>query len=150
MLIRIPKKKNKARGKWDSRIQREMLSVMLENRHRFATFTKLANWIDVEYKMAPASRTLEEWYAHYKTHHELPYETAKFYESLKKRKSYKQTVVEFTKKWNKETVGVLRDLLNKHPDYYLDEFVEELFVRTGVLFHPSTVHYVFFKAWLFT
>ena len=29
--------------------------------------------------------------------------------------------------------------MDKHPEFYLDEFVEELFSRTGVLYHPMTI-----------
>ena len=142
MLVRIPKKKKTHSGRWDPRVQREMMSVMLENEFRFSSFTKLANWINDEYKMCPEAKTLAEWHRHYNLHHECPYGTAKFYDSLKKRKSYKESVFEFTRKWNKTTVSALREITNRHPTYYLDRFIEENFIKTGVPFHPSTVHYV--------
>ena len=143
MLVRLPNKSkstSNVNGKWnDRRIQAEYLILILDNLHRFNSFNKLADWIVETQHVSPKKSTLADWYLHYRRNHELPAETKEFYEKLMKRKSCNLPGNEFTKKWTKSTVGVLRKILADHPEFYLDEFVEELFCRTGILYHPSTV-----------
>ena len=71
-------------GTWDDRrLQEEYLIKILDNLHRFDSFAKLADWINLSNTVGPKPKTLAKWYLHYKKNQELPYETARFYEELK-------------------------------------------------------------------
>ena len=89
---------------------------------------------------------MEGWYKHYEDHHEFPYITQRFYKDLEKRKSRRKGApIKFTRKWSPYFIRLLQSILKDHPEFYLDEFVEELYVRSGVLFNPSSVSLVLRK-----
>jgi hypothetical protein len=63
----------------------------------------------------------------------------KKFENLRKKNGGKFRMMQ--RWWSKE-YKALKVLVDEHPEYYLDELVEHLFLKTGSLFHPSAVRKV--------
>ena len=99
-----------------------------------------------ENTICPGVTTIRGWWNWYTTYQELPYETDRFYSSLRTKKHHTfDEEVKFTKKWSRFFIRHLKDVVNKHPVYFLDEIAEEMFIRTGALFHLSSVYKVLRK-----
>ena len=134
-------------GPWGPRQQREYIAQMHKAMQTSSCLTRVLKEIrDKQQVSCPGKTTLEGWYKHYEDHHEFPYVTQRFYKDLEKRKSRRKGApIKFTRKWSPYFIKLLQNILRDHPEFYLDEFVEELYVRSGVLFHPSSVSLVLRK-----
>ena len=93
----------------------------------------------------PGVSTMRKWWIHYCDYNELPIRTKRKLDRLAKKKRKNGSAIKYTKKWSRFYIAHLRQLLLDNPEYYLDEFTEELMVRTGQLFHPSSVSVVLRK-----
>lgn len=86
--------------------------------------------------------SIYNWYRHYLDWGEVPFDTRQHLQKLLKKNGGYWT---YSHKWKSREIKALRRILEEHPDFYLDEFVSELYIATGTLFHPSTVSKVINK-----
>ena len=75
---------------------------------------------------------------HYHFYDEMPYETRAFYDSLRKKGRYFKYGNNMFE--NTELLNILKVILNNHPEYYLDQFVHDLYKQTHILVSPSSVY----------
>lgn len=100
------------------------------------TVTTLASIIAVASdKFGPSRRQIRRWWDHYKCFKQLPWDTQKEWKALARKAGFFIRTNKF-REWHVEK---MREILDEHPEYFLDEFVRELYIRTGVLYHPSSV-----------
>ena len=77
--------------------------------------------------------TIRLWWKHYIEYGELPFITK---EVLKERG------INWGKRTKKVTsieIRALKEILDEHPEYYLDEFAKDLYESTGTHLHTSTI-----------
>lgn len=80
--------------------------------------------------------TIRRWHKHFKTFGEVPCITRQW--SLKFLRLAGVRYIR-SRAFQPEHFVALEQILKEHPEYYLDEFVDELHARTKVWFHPSTM-----------
>ena len=68
----------------------------------------------------------------------MPSETRAFYDRLRKKGGFFKYGNNIFSDDN--LLQILKDILDKHPEYYLDQFVEALYRKSNVLVSPSTVY----------
>ena len=78
-------------------------------------------------------QTIERlWLNHYLLYGETPCETMNFGKKNRKRKRMRR--------WTDEDRNCLRQILDEHPELYLDEICDQLFISTGKLFCTTSIY----------
>jgi len=80
----------------------------------------------------PCARKIRNWVKHFIKYGETSIETYHREKMLKRRKK--------SKVWSTADINELRDLLEHHPDKYLDEIQDHLLAVRGKLFLVSTIY----------
>ena len=89
-------------------------------------------------KFSVAIRTIYYWWNHFQFYEEMPSETREFYDELRKKAGYfrySDTIYD-----NPDLLQMLQDILNEHPEYYLDQFVHAFYRKSHILVSPSTIY----------
>jgi len=118
--------------------QKKAVAFILERRVTLAGLCSMsAIYRHAAKELRRSQSSLRRWNNHYNLYGETPAETEAFYKTLKRRS--KHTSFRRGCNFTPSHLKALRKILLKHPEYFLDEFVRDLYADTGVLFHPSTV-----------
>ena len=79
--------------------------------------------------------TIRRWYKHYRKFGEVPCLTRRWsLKFLRRGGRYARS-----RAMTPDHLEILRGIVDRHPEYYLDEFVDALHDETGILFAPTTV-----------
>ena len=88
----------------------------------------------IEYKVP--LRTLRRWYSHFQLFGEYPFETNSRMKKL--RKLHRKCRV--TKVITTEIIQCIQDIVDEHPEYYLDEIQTSLCSNMSIFISISTIH----------
>ena len=85
-----------------------------------------------------ALRTLYYWWKHYQFYEEFPSETRAFYDWLRRKVGYfKYGDSIFS---DNHLLQMLKDIIDKHPKYYFDQFVHASYWKSNILVSPNSIN----------
>jgi len=79
--------------------------------------------------------TIRRWHKHYRKYGEVPCLTRRWMRKYLRRGGRRAR----SRAMSQAHLDALQGIVDRHPEYYLDEFVDALHDETGVLFSPTTV-----------